>query len=76
MRTLGILALTGLGIGIFLRTERGKQLMDQAKTAISDGKDRMMGMGQQQPEKMIQQALTTERPDTAMAMAFEEAVAA
>ena len=80
MRTLGILALAGLGIGIFLRTERGKQVLSQAKTALNDGKERMMdamnatdGGGS---ERMIQQALATDRPQTMMAQAFEEAIAA
>ena len=77
MRTLGILALAGLGIGIFLRTERGKHVLSQATTALNDGKERMMdAMDRGAPERMIQQALAADRPQTTMAQAFEEAIAA
>jgi hypothetical protein len=76
---MGILAVAGLGIGMFLRTERGKQVIEQTKTAFNEGKERLTdAMGQQKaPDVMIQKALSTDdRPDTAMALAFEEAVAA
>ena len=80
MRTLGILALAGLGIGIFLRTERGKQVLSQATTAINDGKERMMdamnATDRGGSEQMVRKALARDYPETTMAQAFEEAIAA
>jgi hypothetical protein len=77
MKTLGIAALAGIGIALLFGTEKGRGLMGQARDAMT----RMPGqitdaLDTSSPEKIIQQVLEEAHPDTAMAQAFQEAVAA
>jgi hypothetical protein len=77
MKTLGIAALAGIGIALLFGTERGRQMMGQAKESLQQLPERFKNEAEgAAPEKIIQQVLEEPHPDTAMAMAFQEAVAA
>lgn len=76
MRLLGIAALAAAGLGFFLGTERGRRLSGSAKSAAQE---RFRAWNEQhsrkETEKAVEQALEQPHPDTAIARAFEEAVA-
>jgi len=77
MKTLGIAALAGIGIALLFGTDRGRQLMGQARESLQQLPERFKdGTGSPAPETIIQQVLEESHPDTAMAHAFQEAVAA
>lgn len=77
MKTLGIAALAGIGIALLFGTEKGRGLMGQARDAMTRMPEQITGaLDTSSPEKIIQQVLADEHPDTAMAHAFQEAVAA
>ena len=81
MRTLGILALVGAGVGFLLGTERGRSCLNQAGQMLQDGYSRMSGrtgaegVGGEVSE-LVQGALEQPHEDTALARAFETAAAA
>lgn len=81
MRTLGILAAVGAGVGFLLGTERGRACLNQAGQLLQDGYSRMTGraaaegVGTEVGE-VVQGALHQPHEDTAFARAFEAAAAA
>ena len=76
MRALGLIVLAGAGLGFLLCTDRGRRLTRQAGQSLQDGYNRMgESMGQRRVEKMVENVVEQPHPDTAMAHAFEEAVA-
>jgi len=73
MRKSAIAALAiaaGAGIAYCMRTQRGQELMTQIGEAVRELPNRW-----KQPDtpKMVERALQTSHPDTAMSHAFEEA---
>jgi len=79
MRNLGFIALAaaGAGLGYLLFTGKGRALARQAGDAVTDQYRRAgEALGAPSPvEGMIEEALEQPHPDTAMAGAFQEAVA-
>lgn len=77
MKTLGMAALAGIGIALLFGTDRGRQMMGQAKESLQQLPGRFKSEPEgAAPEKIIQQVLEESHPDTAMAHAFQEAIAA
>lgn len=77
MKKLGIAALAGIGIALLFGTSRGRQLMSQAREALPKLPEQLSSETETPaPEQIIQQVLEEAHPDTAMAHAFQQAVAA
>jgi hypothetical protein len=77
MKKLGIAALAGLGIALLFGTSRGRQLISQAREMLPQLPEPFQSEPEAAaPEQIIQQVLEEQHPDTAMAQAFQQAVAA
>lgn len=77
MKKLGLAALAGIGIALLFGTERGRQLLGQARESLGELPSRLPGDPEPAaPEQLIQQVLDEPHPDTAMAHAFQQAIAA
>jgi len=82
MRTLGILALVGAGVGFLLGTERGRSCLNQVGQMLQDGYSRMTsrsgseGSAAGELGEVVQGVLEQPHEDTALARAFESATAA
>jgi hypothetical protein len=76
MRTLGIIGLVcGAGAALLCCTERGRSLMSQARGMVQERLEALQGGGAE-PRELVEGVLEQPHPETAMAQAFEEAVAA
>lgn len=77
MRRFGLLALAAAGMGFLLYSERGRQWMSQMGQCASDtyGRLRDSMSGETEVEEIVHQAIEQPHPDTAVARAFENAVA-
>lgn len=77
----GLLATGAAAAGFLLFTDRGKQLTHRAADQVRGGVDRLKsfrggdGRGAHDTEEVVQDVLSQPHPDTAVARAFEEAVA-
>ena len=78
MRTLGILALVGAGVGLLLGTERGRSCLNQAGQVLQDGYSQITSRGASAwtGGETVQGSLDQPYTDTAMAQAFEAASSA
>ena len=75
-RTIGLIALAGAGIGYLLCTDKGRALTHQAGQYLQDQyRNANDAMARRGTEKTIHKALDQPHPDTAVAQAFEEALA-
>ncbi|MFN3649486.1 MAG: hypothetical protein ACK47B_07870 [Armatimonadota bacterium] len=76
MKTLGIVAVAAAGLGYFLYTDRGRELMSRAGECVRDNYEQLRERirGEQPVEGLIHEAVESSHPDTAMARAFEQAV--
>jgi hypothetical protein len=77
MRTMGLIALAALGVGMLLYTEQGKSLLRRTGETMVDGYDTVAGKltGDSAVGEMVESALANPHPRTAIAEAFEEALA-
>jgi hypothetical protein len=77
MRALGLIALAGAGLGYLLCTENGRRMTQQAGNRMQDAYGKMTDYVSTHTgvPKMVREAVDEPHPDTAMATAFEEAVA-
>jgi hypothetical protein len=77
MRTLGWIALAGAAAGFLMCTRQGQKLMQQAGDMSQDTVDTVRGWVNDRTgvRKVVHEVVDTPHPDTAMAHAFEEAVA-
>jgi hypothetical protein len=76
-RTIGLLALTGAGIAYLMCTDRGRSLMQQAKTTAQDTYEKLSDriMNRSGVDSIVEDALAQPHEDTAVARALEEAIA-
>lgn len=77
MRALGLIALAAAGVGFLFYTEKGRALKGQAVQGLQDCYERFNDMAARRGgvEGMVDRALHEPHPETAVAQAFEEAVA-
>jgi hypothetical protein len=77
MRKLGIAALAGLGIALLFGTDQGRRLMSQAREMLPKLPEPSLGEPEAAaPKQLVQEVLEAPHPETAMAHAFQQAVAA
>lgn len=76
MRTLGLLAVAGAGVGFLFGTEAGRRLRgDAARFAREQYESLTEGLARYDAKRSVDKALDAPHPDTPMAQAFEEAAA-
>jgi hypothetical protein len=78
MRAFGLIALAAAGVGFLLYTDKGRALAKQATQAMDEGYTRLTDSLSSQGgvDQIVHKALDKPHEDTAMASAFDEAVAA
>ena len=76
MRTLGLLALAGAGVGFLFYTDAGRRLRGDAARRARDQYNALRdGLASYDSRRTIEKALDEPHPDTQIAQAFEEAAA-
>lgn len=78
MKLFGMIALAAAGVGFLCYTDKGREWMSQGREMLTDGYSQATGFLKQQSgdvQEIVQNAIHHDLPDTAMAHAFEEAVA-
>jgi hypothetical protein len=77
VRTLGWIAVVGAGVGWLLFTDKGRGWLNRVGEYLQEAYGRVQDCrgGRSRVEMIVRDAVKHDPPDTAVAHAFEEAVA-
>ena len=75
LRTAGMIALAGAGLGFLFFTEKGRKFQGQARQLALEQYDKVGGtIRDGRFQKMLEKAVEKPHEDTAVAQAFEKAL--